>query len=103
MPTLSNRLLVGGLFSQQLLVATVTPEGDPLPPADGGTRYDHDWTDDSYTVTTHTAFENELGRIRHVEQGPSGEVYVVTSNRDGRAKEGFPREVDDVLVRLTQS
>ena len=102
-PTLSNRLLVGGLFSQQLLVATVTPDGDPLPPADGGTRYDHAWTDDTYTVTTHAAFENELGRIRHVEQGPGGEVYVVTSNRDGRAKEGFPREVDDVLVRVTQS
>jgi hypothetical protein len=28
-------------------------------------------------------------------------VYAITSNRDGRAEGAFPRETDDVLVRLT--
>jgi len=99
--TLTNRLLVGGLFSQQLLVATVTPPGDDLPPVGDGTRHEGAWTDDADTVTTNTALKNELGRIRHVEQGPEGEIYLVTSNRDGRAKDPFPTERDDVLVRLT--
>jgi len=100
-PTLTNRMLVGGLHSQQLLVATVTPPDGELPPAENGSRHEGAWTDDAYTVTTHTALENELGRIRHVEQGPEGEIYLVTSNRDGRAKDPFPTERDDVLVRLT--
>jgi glucose/arabinose dehydrogenase len=59
-----------------------------------------DWADGEHTATVHRLFQNELGRIRHVEQGPEGDIYVCTSNRDGRAKEGFPREVDDVLVRI---
>ncbi|MFC7194812.1 PQQ-dependent sugar dehydrogenase [Halosimplex aquaticum] len=46
--------------------------------------------------------QDELGRIRHVEQSPDGDVYVITSNRDGRASGKFPTERDDVLVRLTQ-
>jgi hypothetical protein len=38
--------------------------------------------------------------VRHLEQGPDGELYAVTSNRDGRAGEQFPTERDDRLVRL---
>ena len=102
-PGLMNRLLVGGLWSQQLLVATVTPPDGALPPVGEGTRYDHAWTDDAYTVTTQPALQDELGRIRHVEQGPDGALYAITSNRDGRATEPFPREGDDVLVRLTEA
>jgi len=100
-PSLTNRMLVGGLFSQQLLVATVTRPGGELPPAENGSRHEGAWTDDAYTVTTHTTLQNELGRIRHVEQGPEGEIYLITSNRDGRAKDPFPTERDDVLVRLS--
>lgn len=100
-PGLQNHLLVSGLWSQQLLVAALTPAGEALPGMVGGTRYDQAWTDDAYTVTTHSALEGDLGRIRHVEQGPEGELYLITSNRDGRAKDPFPTERDDVLVRLT--
>jgi glucose/arabinose dehydrogenase len=100
-PGLRNRLLVGGLFSQQLLVATLTPPDGTLPPVSGGERHDGEWTDDAYTATVNTALKNELGRVRHVEQGPDGGLYAITSNRDGRAKDPFPREGDDVLVRLT--
>jgi glucose/arabinose dehydrogenase len=100
-PSLTNRMLVGGLYSQQLLVATVTPPDGELPPVGDGTRHDSEWADDAYTVTTHTALKDELGRIRHVEQGPDGDIYLITSNRDGRAADPFPTERDDVLVRLT--
>ena len=40
---------------------------------------------------------DDLGRVRHVELGPDGALYVLTNNTDGR---GNPREGDDRLVRL---
>ncbi|MDT3433745.1 PQQ-dependent sugar dehydrogenase [Haloarcula sp. 1CSR25-25] len=99
-PSLRNRLLTGGLKGQTLLVTTLTPAGEDTPPAEDAEVYDADWTDDAYTATTHSLLTDELGRIRHVEQGPDGGLYLVTSNRDGRAGDGFPRERDDVLVRV---
>ena len=100
-PSLRNRLLTGGLKGQKLLVTTLTPAGDDRPPGNDAEVYDADWTDDAYTATTHSLLADDLGRIRHVEQGPDGGLYLVTSNRDGRAGERFPRERDDVLVRVT--
>ncbi|WP_336358547.1 PQQ-dependent sugar dehydrogenase [Haloarcula sp. CGMCC 1.6347] len=100
-PSLRNRLLTGGLKGQKLLATTLTPAGGDLPPGDDAEVYDADWTDDVYTATTHSLLADELGRIRHVEQGPDGGLYLVTSNRDGRAGDGFPRERDDVLARIT--
>ncbi len=102
-PALANRYLVGTLASQQLKVFTVTPPGEELPPlGETGTRYDAEWLDDSYTLTSHDALTDVLGRIRHVEEGPAGALYAITSNRDGRADGSFPLERDDVLVRITQ-
>lgn len=95
-----NRLLIGGLISQQVIVATLTPPDAEPPPVGDGRQFAADWTDDAYTVTAHTFLTNELGRVRHLEQGPDGGVYAITSNRDGRANGEFPRDVDDVLVRL---
>ena len=40
---------------------------------------------------------DDLGRIRHVEWGPDGALYVLTNNTDGR---GDPRSGDDRLVRV---
>lgn len=39
-----------------------------------------------------------VGRVRDVAQGPEGEIYVLTSNTDGR---GFPSGDDDRLLRIT--
>jgi glucose/arabinose dehydrogenase len=103
LPSLRNRYLVGTLASQQLKLFTLTPPDGELPPlGETGTRYDAEWLDDAYTVTSHDALTNELGRIRHVEEGPDGALYAITSNRDGRASGKFPLERDDVLVRITQ-
>jgi glucose/arabinose dehydrogenase len=101
-PAWHNRFVVGGLASQSLWVVTLSPPGADLPPLDGEAhRYDAGWLHPGYTATAHRLLHDELGRVRHVTQGPSGEVYAVTSNRDGRASGKFPRETDDVLVRLT--
>jgi len=38
-----------------------------------------------------------LGRIRDVSEGPNGNLYVITSNSDGK---GFPDSTDDKLLRI---
>jgi aldose sugar dehydrogenase len=43
-------------------------------------------------------FEGDYGRLRDVEQGPDGALYVLTSNRDGR---GDPDDEDDRILKLT--
>ncbi|MFW5964792.1 MAG: PQQ-dependent sugar dehydrogenase [Natronomonas sp.] len=98
-PALQNRFISGGLISQRLNVVSIY-DGDP--PDIGGQRFDDDWLYPEYDAVSHSLFEDELGRIRHAEQGPDGALYVVTSNRDGRATEQFPKESDDRLLRIVQ-
>ncbi len=38
-----------------------------------------------------------IGRIRDVNEGPDGNLYVITSNTDGK---GFPDSSDDKLLRI---
>ncbi|MFC7131793.1 MULTISPECIES: PQQ-dependent sugar dehydrogenase [Salinibaculum] len=100
-PAWRHRFVVGGLVSQAVWVVTLTPPGGELPPLDGyARRFDADWFHPAFTATAHQLLQNDLGRVRHVAQSPSGELYAITSNRDGRATGPFPRERDDVLVRL---
>ena len=97
-----RRLLFGGLISQQVTVGTIYPrDGEVTPDADGGERHDADWTDEEYDAVTHALLEDELGRVRHVEEGPDGSLYALTSNRDGRAEGDFPIEADDRIVRIS--
>lgn len=42
-------------------------------------------------------FESEYGRIRAVMVGPDGQLYLMTSNTDGR---GIPQPNDDRLLRV---
>lgn len=101
-PQWRNRLVVGTLKGQHVSVVTLTPDGGELPPTDGGARrFDASWLDQSFTATSHRFFEDEFGRLRLVTQGPDGHLYAITSNRDGRPRDPFPTERDDVLVRLT--
>ncbi len=99
-PGLTNRFLFGGLIGQ-LVVAVTLGSADAPPAAGDGRLYDDDWFDDAYLAASQERLTDVLGRVRHVEQGPDGDLYAITSNRDGRAGDGFPKERDDVLVRLT--
>ena len=49
-------------------------------------------------VAEGTVLERSYGRIRAVRLGPAGEIYVTTSNRDGR---GTPGPADDLLLKLS--
>lgn len=52
-----------------------------------------------YQVQSHEVyFQNEFGRLREVMMGPDGELYVTTSNCDGR--ENCPPDKDKIL-RIT--
>jgi len=95
-----NRLLIGTLRGEHINVATIYDTDWDEPLAHNGVRYDADWMDPDWSATSHKFFENEFGRIRHVEQAPTGDVYAITSNRDGRSDGAFPTEQDDVLMRL---
>jgi aldose sugar dehydrogenase len=54
---------------------------------------------DGDEVTRNEALlEGEYGRLRDVQQGPDGALYILTSNRDGR---GDPGDDDDRILKLT--
>jgi glucose/arabinose dehydrogenase len=40
----------------------------------------------------------QFGRLRDVLEGPDGNLYLLTSNRDGR---GSPKDDDDSVIRLS--
>ena len=42
-------------------------------------------------------FQGEFGRIRDVQTGPDGFLYILTSNQDGR---GSPKTNDDKILRI---
>lgn len=54
--------------------------------------------DGNAVVGREALLEREYGRLRDVLVGPGGEVYIATSNRDGR---GRPASNDDRILRIT--
>jgi glucose/arabinose dehydrogenase len=53
---------------------------------------------DSVELQEH--FNGEFGRLRDVVAGPDGNLYVLTSNQDGR---GRPVSGDDRMIRVNAS
>lgn len=53
--------------------------------------------DDPRQIVTVEKIVSDVGRVRVVVQGPDGNIYFVSSNRDGR---GSPREGDDHIFRI---
>lgn len=51
------------------------------------------------SVSSHEKlFQDEFGRLRDVQTGPDGFLYILTSNQDGR---GTPKTNDDKILRIT--
>lgn len=77
---LENSLLFGGLRGEGLY-RVVFADDDP----------DQVLLEEKITAV-------EVGRVRVVRVSPDGDIYIATSNRDGR---GRVRDGDDVLYRIT--
>jgi glucose/arabinose dehydrogenase len=45
-------------------------------------------------------FDNVYGRLRDIAIAPDGRVFLATSNRDGRARNGFPLAADDRIIEI---
>ncbi|HUQ39218.1 MAG TPA: PQQ-dependent sugar dehydrogenase [Acidimicrobiales bacterium] len=77
-PQWKGKLLFGTLKEADLRVLTLSGDGSEVT----GEEILHD---------------GRFGRIRDVQAGPDGAIYLATSNRDGR---GSPRDGDDRILRL---
>ena len=55
--------------------------------------------DNNKVISSEALFKNSFGRIRDASLGPDGNMYLLTSNRDGR---GSPAENDDRILRIIQ-
>ena len=64
----------------------------------GETLYEAIIKDNQITLKEH--FKKEFGRIRDVVIGPDGELYITTSNHDGR---GSPKISDDKIIKINSS
>ena len=52
---------------------------------------------DGSVISHEKLFQDEFGRIRDVQTGPDGFLYILTSNQDGR---GIPKANDDKILRI---
>lgn len=53
------------------------------------------------SIIKETIYYNKIfGRLRDLCVAPNGDVYISTSNRDGRAAAPFPRVVDDRIIKI---
>ena len=57
-----------------------------------------DSNDPRKAVMQDRLFSRQFGRLRDIAEGPDGNLYMLTSNRDGR---GNPKEDDDRVIRLS--
>ena len=51
-------------------------------------------------ISSESLFSNTFGRLRDASMGPDGNLYLLTSNRDGRSS---PAENDDRILRIITS
>ena len=53
--------------------------------------------EENQVISNEALFSNTFGRLRDASMGPDGNLYLLTSNRDGR---GSPAENDDRILRI---
>ena len=63
-----------------------------------GLRSQGIWRLDTDSLELHKLFDGSYGRLRDIQLGPDGYLYMLTSNRDGR---GQPEDSDDRILRLS--
>lgn len=80
-PEFKDALLLCTLKEQDLRVIRLSGSGDSV-------------------ISKKIYLDNALGRIRDVCFAPNGDVFIGTSNRDGKAQNPFPLEGDDRIIRL---
>jgi glucose/arabinose dehydrogenase len=73
----SNQLLVSNLRGMQVLRIVLA--------------------EDQKSVKSTASIWNEYGRIRNIQEGPDGSLYLLTNNLDGR---GNPLDGDDKIIRM---
>lgn len=83
-PEFENALLLCTLKEQDLRAIRLNSSGDSA-------------------VSEKIYLDNIFGRIRDVCIAPNGDVFIGTSNRDGRAQNPFPLAEDDRIIRLRTS
>ncbi|GAB3041100.1 PQQ-dependent sugar dehydrogenase [Natronobiforma cellulositropha] len=99
-PEFQNRAFIGGLRSQTLFALSLYPAGANRPHYPNGTNYDDDWLDSRYQATTHRLFEEEWTRIRHAEEGPNGELFLLVEIREIWGDPTAPPEGENQIIRL---
>lgn len=53
--------------------------------------------EENQVISSEALFSNTYGRLRDASMGPDGNLYLLTSNRDGR---GAPAENDDRILKI---
>ena len=53
--------------------------------------------ENNQVISHEKLFQDEFGRLRDVQTGPDGYLYILTSNQDGR---GIPESNDDRIIRI---
>jgi glucose/arabinose dehydrogenase len=79
MPSLKGSLLATSLGGRTLWRMKLSPDGRSI-------------------TAREAILSNVYGRLRDVLVAPNGDIYICTSNRDGR---GSPSDSDDRIIRLT--
>jgi mono/diheme cytochrome c family protein len=82
-PEWQNAILMVTLKTQSLRVLKLNPAGTAV-------------------VDEQVYFEQAYGRLRDICISPAGDVYLSTSNRDWNPAEGFPKESDDRIIKISK-
>ena len=81
-PEWKNSLLLATLKQDDLRVLKLSEAGDSI-------------------LSEGIYFNNQFGRLRDICVTPNGEIFLATSNRDGRGNNGFPVETDDRIIKVS--
>jgi len=79
---LNGSVFFAGLRGESLYEASIDPDAETV------------------SVSLQSHFTGEFGRLRDVVSGPDANLYLLTSNRDGR---GDPVSTDDRIIRINVS